>query len=1464
MQMNGSGSLDVLVAIDDRSFATTVADELETARPALSTTLADPGNVPRKQRSEREADAVVVSDDTPSIIEQVATKTDAPTILLADREQCIKTALEADVADIFPRTAASRQCELVADRLTRIAANGDDRSKTSEGTSVDQLPILGDSTYREIFESVSDGLVVHDPATGEIVDVNQQFCEMNGYDRQELLGADIGLVTAPREAYSQRAAGKMIERTRTEGPQLFEWRNQHKSGETFPVEVNLGVITVADKELVLASVRDITDRKRRQEKLRTSERRLRLIAEHIDEIVYLTTADFSEIRYINPAYEEIYGQSIEGLSENPQAFVEAAHPDDRDRYKADIAAVIADVKAGDTQDVYEGEYRLKIDNEIRWVRVARFPVENDDGIVDSIVGRVRDITESKRREREFEQIFNSVHDAIVVHDPETKDIVNVNDTFCELLGYEYDTVLDLGTAGFSVGAEGFTRERAEAIIEEVAEAGERGPFEWKVETNDGEHRLLEVYATMAEIGGERRLLSINRDITEQRRRRREFEQIFNGVQGGITINHPETAGLLDINDSFCELLGYPREEILEMGIEGISAAAEPFTKERAKEIVQDVVETGEPREFKWAVETADGETRWLAVRGSPAEINGKERYVSVTRDITERRRREREYEQIFNGVTDAIAIQDPETAELLDANRTFVERLGYENIEAVREQGTEGLSATDLGYTKQDARELCHRVMETGESETVEWAQETKDGDRLLIEATVSPAVIGGEDRIVSIQRDVTEHRQLERRFRTIAERVDEVIYLANASADELLYVNSAYTDIWGRPTEELYDDPTAFIDAIHPDDVEAFKSQRQAMLADIASGEPSDSYEFSYRIERPDGEVRWIETTSYPIVSDGFDPNRYVAMVEDVTERHQREQTLETFHEATRELTTANTPEAACQQAVRAAEDVLGFPLVTAYLYNDETGRLNPTAVTDHLANLDVEPPSFGPGDSLPWQVFVEGEAVTSPEATPDLYGPGISDPAVVLPLGSHGVMLVGAPSSAFDETDRELAQILAATLEAALNHVAGERALAEREEELKRQRERADRLQQLNTVIRDIEQATVEHSSRAGIEEAVCERLAEIDRYDLVWIAEPTVRQDGLFARTSAGGAAEYVDGLSGVLKRVGSTVSVSGSDHPAIAAYQSDEPRAIENVATEITTGEWRKHALRHGIQSVVAVPIHYETTTHGVLSVASAKPNAFDEAMQDVLAELGRSIGYAITVTKREQALESEGTTELEFETTDEGLFMIRAAKSAACRVVLERTIRRTGGSFSMFYVIDGAVPADVVELANAAPRVETAQIVSVSDDNAGGLIEVTAPTWFGSIFTAHGAVVREATAKDGDGTLIVEAPRGTEIRTLVEGFSERYPDTDLAAQRQRDRTIQSLFELQDALEETLTDRQWEALETAYSAGYFEWPREASGQEVAALLGVSQPTFNKHLRIAEQSAFRLLLDHEYADE
>jgi PAS domain S-box-containing protein len=1456
--MSERAGLDLLVTTGNPSFTAAMSDELATVGAVREVTVVESAERVATRARKPTVDGVIVDDrvDAPvEVIDRVTTIDGTAVVLLTGGEidrSTVTRAFDAGVTDVFPRTSAGGQCEVIAERIEKTAgpaASATEPVERPEGPA--RRP------YKEVFENVSDGLVIHEPDTGEMLDVNERFCELNGYDRAELIGESIELVTPPGDEYGVQEAQEKIEQARRDGPQLFEWRNQRKDGETFPVEVHLAVVRIEGEERVLASVREISERRRRERELQESERRFRLIAEYIDEIIYLASADYSEIQYINPAYEEIYDRPVEHLYENPQSFIDAAHPDDRDRYRRDVERLVADIDDGDPDDVYAGQYRLRRNGETKWVNVARFPVENDDGTVDRIVGRVQDITERKRREREYEQIFNSVQDAITVHDPKTREMVDVNDTFCELIGHDRETILDIGTTGVSVESEGYTEERAAEIIAEVTETGKKGPYQWMVETRDGERRVTEVVATKGEIGGEDRIISTNRDVTERERRRREFEQIFDGVIDPIAVYDPETLDIVDANEAFLRMVN--RDDVASVRDKGLAefmATDEGFTTERALEIHRRVVETGEPETFEWKGRTDEGGPLWLEVKVTPAEIGGDTVTIASHRDVTERRRREREYEQIFNGVKDAILVIDPETLDILDANDAYLDLVGYDALETVQELGVGGMMIAQDGSTVERGRQIHERVAETGDPERVEWRAETREGDTLWLEVEIAPAVINGDEVNVAIHRDVTERRQLERRFRTIGERVDEVIYLSNIDLNEVLYVNDAYAEIWGRPVEEIYEDPRAFVDAIHPDDVDEFTGKRRSMLDDIQSGNPADSYEFSYRIERPDGELRWIETTGYPIVGDEGEPNRYVAMVEDVTEQVRREQTLETFHEATRELTSADSYEDACRRAVQAAQDVLGFPLVVAYLYDDDTGMLESVAVTDRLRSLDFDPGSFGPGESLPWQVFVEGDAIVNPENAVSVYGPGISPPDILVPLGSHGVMTVGAPDASFDSEDIELAQILAATLEAALNHIVDEETLAEREEELKRQQERAAQLERLNDIIRDIEQATVDQSSRSGIESAVCERLIDVEAHDLVWIGESTVGDDELVVRTATGDHGEYIDAL-------GAELAAGSPGHPAVSVRRTNEPEAVGNIATDVSPGDWRTLALRHGIQSVVAVPIRYETTLHGILTIASGEPDAFDDATRNVLAELGRSIGYAITVTEREAALESEGTTELEFDVDDDGLFMIRGSERLTCEIRLERTVRRSGGQFSMFYRIEDADPSAVVELASAAPSVEHAQVISADDDEQRGLIDVTAPTWFGSVFTDHAAVVRDATAHDGSGTIIVEAPRGADVRSLVEGFQERYPDSDLAAQRQRERTIKSLFELQDSLREVVTARQWEALETAYSAGYFSWPRETSGEEVAELIGVTQPTFNKHLRLAEQAAFQLLLERDHPE-
>lgn len=132
--------------------------------------------------------------------------------------------------------------------------------------------------YREIFEKIPDGITLHDAADGAIVDVNQQFCEMLGYTREELLELDFEALHIDEPPYTSERAEEYIQKAATDGPQTFEWRDVTKDGDILPVEVHLRQTTIDDEDRILATVRNITERKEREQELQRKNERLERFA----------------------------------------------------------------------------------------------------------------------------------------------------------------------------------------------------------------------------------------------------------------------------------------------------------------------------------------------------------------------------------------------------------------------------------------------------------------------------------------------------------------------------------------------------------------------------------------------------------------------------------------------------------------------------------------------------------------------------------------------------------------------------------------------------------------------------------------------------------------------------------------------------------------------------------------------------------------------------------------------------------------------------------------------------------------------------------------------------------------------------------------------------------------------------------------------------------------------------------
>lgn len=225
----------------------------------------------------------------------------------------------------------------------------------------------------------------------------------------------------------------------------------------------------------------------------------------------------------------------------------------------------------------------------------------------------------------------------------------------------------------------------------------------------------------------------------------------------------------------------------------------------------------------------------------------------------------------------------------------------------------------------------------------------------------------------------------------------------------------------------------------------------------------------------------------------------------------------------------------------------------------------------------------------------------------------------------------------------------------------------------------------------------------------------------------------------------------------------------------------------------------------------------------------------------------------------QSVTAETGIELEFRVRDRECFFVTASANAGCRVELEEMVHQSDGRLLEFFTIRGASPDEVISAAESSPAIADTRLIREDGDESLFEFVVTGPC-VGATLADAGAIVRTITAENGVGRVVADVPPHVDIRTVVETFGRRHADSELVARRERDTPGPEFTkrEFQTRLMNRLTDKQQDALRTAYAGGYFGWPRESTADECAEALGVSQPTFCQHLRAGEQKLMEALFE------
>lgn len=643
--------------------------------------------------------------------------------------------------------------------------------------------------------------------------------------------------------------------------------------------------------------------------LENTQEQFRQIAENIDCLIWMTDPEKTEIFYVSPQYEKMWGRSRESLYQQPSSFLEGVHPEDRDR----VRTALAKQSSGE----YHEEYRtVHPDGTVRWVRSRAFPIhDNRTGKVYRVAGIVEDITQYKQIEQEFlhaneryQLASTAVNCVIYDWDLETQQVVR-SESLTQLLGYPLIEEGQDAPWWLSL-IHPDDLEPAFTAMNKALKQENRFDIEYRIRHQNGRYLNVSDRGGIQrdESGKAVRVIGTTIDISDRKKAELELqkrEELFRtsvdnllDCFGIYTAVRDESGKIIDfcieyVNAATCASTGLTREEQ-----EG-KRLCDLFHEHRSSGLFDaycQVVETRKPLVKDSFVDeqltTATGVTKAFDIRG----VAFGDGFLVTWRDITDRKqvedelyRREREFTALAENSPDIIARFDRKM-HLLYVNQALYRVTGRSPEEFLSTSNPELSFPETLSPECQGA---IAQVFATGEEGEIEYELTDIKGGIRYYQSRLVPEFDRDDtvESVLFLSRDITEYKIA----RATSDRNQERLRLALESAKLGLWdydlesqdisVSQRCFDIFGLdlPSNSIH--YTQFVECLHPEDRDRVDWAVQSAITDQAD------YDIEYRIIRTDKSLRWIADKGRAFYDERGTAVRMGGVVLDITERKKAEE---------------------------------------------------------------------------------------------------------------------------------------------------------------------------------------------------------------------------------------------------------------------------------------------------------------------------------------------------------------------------------------------------------------------------------------------------------------------------------------------------------------------------------------------------------------------------------------------
>ncbi|HSQ05402.1 MAG TPA: diguanylate cyclase, partial [Burkholderiales bacterium] len=253
---------------------------------------------------------------------------------------------------------------------------------------------LSEERFRLTINQASVGITVTSLDMRYLM-VNEKYCEILGYTKEEMLARSVRDVVIPEEYDEARS----FRRKMIEGDERTLYRDKRlvrKDGSLVWTNLATSLVRAENGEPkhFISVIQDISDKKRVEIALRESEEKFSQLSRNIPQVFWISDAALKETIYMSPACEEMLGLSLDDLKKSPRSLVRIVHPEDR------LRVYPARRRAAEGQ--YDEVYRIvRPDGSVRWIQDRAFPVRDANNQVYRIAGIAEDITHRKEAEEKL-------------------------------------------------------------------------------------------------------------------------------------------------------------------------------------------------------------------------------------------------------------------------------------------------------------------------------------------------------------------------------------------------------------------------------------------------------------------------------------------------------------------------------------------------------------------------------------------------------------------------------------------------------------------------------------------------------------------------------------------------------------------------------------------------------------------------------------------------------------------------------------------------------------------------------------------------------------------------------------------------------------------------------------------------------------------------------------------------------